>query len=114
MSRNHHHDWPTPYMYCDMQHTPHWPDACGHGGYIGSGTCTTGERIDVYIFPEFDHQGTCIRYGEGDGDYLSAGTPLDLLMSARAPCAHEPYKLAAYIIDTQTLCLFGKIDTKED
>ncbi len=71
--------------------TPFWPNGCVHSHaneiYVGSCKIDDLNQIDVYIF-DMDFGGnrqqhTCIRYGRKDYEYVSAGTVIDLLFSAK-------------------------------
>lgn len=77
---------------------PVWPEACGHGGYIGTVWPITwsydaeGKRkirreiLDVYVFDSKAYgQEVCLRCGEEDSQYISPGGLMDLIQRNHYP-----------------------------
>ena len=63
---------------------PFWFDACHHGEdcYVGSFTMSAPgdyRKLDVYVWIQHGHQHLCIRYGDKNADYMSAGAIHDLM-----------------------------------
>lgn len=70
-------------IFFEYTTTPHWPDACGHGGYLFSFTnrevykeTVCVEKLDVYTVERepktcWDAQSICMRYGSEPCEYGS-------------------------------------------
>lgn len=99
---NHEHAWNTPAGLL-LSCTPHFENLCDHprDSYVGSFSALDGPytRGDVYVYDAFHNQHVCVRVGDDQSDYLSVGTPLDLLISAERQDAPAVYRAAAAAID---------------
>ena len=84
---------PDQYAPCYEVAGPHWPDVCGHGGYVGTVWPFVGvgirQIIDVYVFDDKFKEGMtipaqtlCLRYGEEGCEYYSPGEVSDLAQHA--------------------------------
>jgi hypothetical protein len=59
---------------------PMFRDHCGHGieCYVGSFSHDS-KKYDVYVYDDHvDHASVCIRYGDEDYEYMSAGSLLGM------------------------------------
>ena len=87
---------------------PLFVDFCEHGEgcYVGTTEMEYPQilgdvliaRHDVYVFPdEWFGQLVCLRYGDGEGDYVSPGTVESFIKSAGVHCAkgHQTEYMAA-------------------
>lgn len=80
------------YSRCYEVAGPHWPDICGHGGYIGTiwpFVGTDRQIVDVYVFSDKFKEGMsitsqtlCLRYGPEGSEYYSPGEISNLIQHA--------------------------------
>jgi hypothetical protein len=76
---------------------PHWLEACGHGGYVGtiwpidSRLDANGKRVtfrqilDVYVFDQSCGQSLCLRYGDQGHEYISPGPLVEFIQRNSYP-----------------------------
>lgn len=68
---------------------PKHHDACSHGAecYVGTFAYQSGVRaprqtFDLYVYDNGGRQEICMRYGDGDSDYVSPGRTVDFIRAS--------------------------------